>query len=68
MDTRHTRWIGEQGLGVVIPNFAHIGVAVRELIRDLPKYRSATLKVRNRAAFELPGILHDILRCSARAG
>ena len=57
----NAQWIREQGLGIVIPSLAEIGIAVGELTRDLPGYRSATGKVRNRALFELPDILNDIL-------
>ena len=57
----NAQWVRELGLGIVIPGIAQVGMAVSRLIRDLPGYRSATLQVRNRAAFEIPDILNGIL-------
>jgi UDP-N-acetylglucosamine:LPS N-acetylglucosamine transferase len=57
----NAQWIRERRLGIVIPGFDHVAPAVAELTRDLDRYRSATLQVRNRAVFELPDILDAIL-------
>ena len=62
----NAQWIHEHGVGLVLPGFAGIAGAVDDLIRDLDRYRAATLAVRNRAAFEVPRILQDILRRSER--
>jgi UDP-N-acetylglucosamine:LPS N-acetylglucosamine transferase len=57
----NAQWIRDQGLGIVMPSFRQIGAAVQDLTRNLERFRSATLRVRNRAVFELPDILNDIL-------
>jgi UDP-N-acetylglucosamine:LPS N-acetylglucosamine transferase len=56
-------WVLEQGVGIVLPNFRGIAQAVDGLL-DPPayaRYRAATERQRNRAVFEIPGILEMIL-------
>jgi len=60
----NTQWVREHGVGLVLPSFAKIDRAVAELVADLPRYRAATQRLRNRAVFELPGLLRDILERS----
>ena len=62
----NAQWVREHGVGLVLQSFAGVGDAVERLTRQLPRYRDATLAVRNRAAFELPGILQRILGESER--
>lgn len=57
----NAQWVRERGVGLVLPSFADVAGAVEILIGQLHRYREATLAVRNRAAFELPGILQGIL-------
>ena len=60
----NTEWIREQGVGIVLPNFRGIARAVGELL-DPPAYarfRTATERLHNRAVFEIPNILEDILQ------
>jgi UDP-N-acetylglucosamine:LPS N-acetylglucosamine transferase len=65
----NAEWVREQGVGLVRSSYAKVPGAVDELVRDLERYRAATHKVRNRAVFELPGILQGILaRAEAPAG
>jgi UDP-N-acetylglucosamine:LPS N-acetylglucosamine transferase len=65
----NAEWVREQGVGLVRSSYAKVPRAVDELVRDLERYRAATYKVRNRAVFELPGILQGILaRAEAPAG
>ncbi|WP_260602518.1 glycosyltransferase [Variovorax sp. MHTC-1] len=65
----NAEWVREQGVGLVRSSYAKVPGAVDELVRDLERYRAATYKVRNRAVFELPGILQGILaRAEAPAG
>ena len=58
----NTQWVREQGFGLVLPSFRHIAPAVRQLLQDLPRYREKVAALRNRAVFELPGLLERILR------
>jgi hypothetical protein len=57
----NAQWVREQGVGLVCGSFARVGEAVDEMTRNLERYRQATFRVRNRAAFELPGMLQAIL-------
>lgn len=57
----NARWVREHGVGLVCASYAKVPGTVDELVRDLESYRAATGKMRNRAVFELPGILQGIL-------
>jgi hypothetical protein len=62
----NTDWVLEQGVGMVLPNFRGIAQAVASLLDCLDSspymhYRAATERLRNRAVFEIPGILEKIL-------
>ena len=54
-------WVIERNAGLVLPNFRGIGGAVKELLRDLPRYQAAVKQIHNRAVFEIPDILAKIL-------
>jgi 1,2-diacylglycerol 3-beta-galactosyltransferase len=56
-------WILGQGVGMVLPNFRGIAKAVDGLLYPdaYARYRAATERQRNRAVFEIPGILEKIL-------
>jgi hypothetical protein len=57
----NAQWVREQGVGLVCSSFAKVDQAVDALTGQLGRYQAATRKVRNRAMFELPGILAGIL-------
>lgn len=57
----NVQWVQENGVGVVLPSYAKLGRAVADLVQNLPRYRSATARMENRAVFELPGILRHVL-------
>ncbi|MBA4176231.1 MAG: galactosyldiacylglycerol synthase [Leptothrix sp. (in: Bacteria)] len=63
----NTVWVQAQGLGVVKRSFHDVDAAVQELLADLPRFRANALAVRNRAVFEVPEVLAQLLQ-SARAG
>ncbi|HEY6444519.1 MAG TPA: glycosyltransferase [Candidatus Acidoferrales bacterium] len=56
-------WILEKGLGVVLPNLRNIGRAVGQMIEPatLARYRVNAAALENRAVFEIPGMLQNIL-------
>ena len=56
-------WVREQGIGVVLPNFRRIARAVEEMLEPgvFAAYRAATGKMENRAVFEIPDILEEIV-------
>lgn len=64
----NAEWIREHGVGIVLPNFRRIARAVGELL-DPPAYarfRAATQRLHNRAVFEIPDILEQILAAEPR--
>jgi hypothetical protein len=56
-------WVLERSAGMVVGNFRGIGGAVTEMLRDLPRYQAAVRQIRNRAVFEIPDMLMQILAC-----
>ena len=61
-----TEWVGEQGLGLVLPSFRSIASGVQALLADLPRYQAATRRMHNRAAAEVPQALLDQLAIGGR--
>jgi repressor of nif and glnA expression len=51
----------ERGAGVVLRNFREIDEAVKKLLNRLDEYRAQVSKIENRAVFEIPDILNEIL-------
>jgi len=60
----NTEWVVEKEVGVVLPNFRKIEIAVANLIEPatLARYRANTAKLENRAVFEVADILSTILQ------
>jgi 1,2-diacylglycerol 3-beta-galactosyltransferase len=56
-------WLRENGLGLVVRGFRHIGAAVEELLEpaSFERYRDRAAQLDNRAVFEIPEILQTIL-------
>jgi 1,2-diacylglycerol 3-beta-galactosyltransferase len=56
-------WIEEQGVGMVVRNFSHVGRAVRELLEPgtYRRYRDRVSAIRNTAVYEIPDVLDRIL-------
>jgi UDP-N-acetylglucosamine:LPS N-acetylglucosamine transferase len=57
----NAEWVLERGAGVVLRNFREIDGAVKKLLNRLDEYRTQVSKIENRAVFEIPDILNDIL-------
>jgi 1,2-diacylglycerol 3-beta-galactosyltransferase len=59
----NTDWVEEQGVGIVVKNFAQIAGAVREMLEPerYARYRQAAAAIRNSAVFEIPAMLEGIL-------
>lgn len=61
----NSEWLTQNGFGVVLKSFREIDGAVREMLASdsgLNKMRQQTAQVRNRAIYEIPEILSEILR------
>ena len=59
----NAEWIRKERIGLVLPNFRGIAGAVSEMLgpETLARFRQNTMGLRNRAVFEIPGILEQIL-------
>jgi len=57
-------WVREQGVGIVLPNFRGIARAVDELLEPsaYARFRAATERQHNRAVYEIPDFLEEILK------
>ena len=60
-------WILEKQVGVVLPNFRGIAAAVAQLIEPaaLARYRANASAIQNRAVFEIPHKLAQVLRTAS---
>ncbi len=60
----NAEWVTENRVGIVLRDFRGITGAVRELItgRTLAQFQSNTAKLNNRAVFEIPPILEDLMQ------
>jgi 1,2-diacylglycerol 3-beta-galactosyltransferase len=56
-------WVREKGIGIVVRNFTTIAEAVDRLLEPAAyaQYRAATERMENRAVFEIPEILEEIV-------
>jgi 1,2-diacylglycerol 3-beta-galactosyltransferase len=57
----NAEWVRERGVGLVLPDFRGIRGAVAEMLGSLEEYRSRVAKIENRAVFEIPDILQQLL-------
>jgi hypothetical protein len=59
----NAEWLVEQGAGIVLRSYRHSGEAVARVIREnlLEPMKAAARRTRNRAVFEIPEILEQIL-------
>ena len=57
-------WVQRNKLGLVLPNFSGIAGAVKELLEPgrLAEYRGNAAQCHNRAVFEIPPILEQLLK------
>jgi 1,2-diacylglycerol 3-beta-galactosyltransferase len=62
-------WIEEQGVGLVVRSFSRIAGAVRELLAPerYRRFRERISGMRNRAVYEIPAVLEEILSRSGSA-
>ncbi|EHR72204.1 UDP-N-acetylglucosamine:LPS N-acetylglucosamine transferase [Burkholderiales bacterium JOSHI_001] len=58
-------WLLQREAGVVVDAVQALPMGVRQLMADLPRYRQRARAIENRAVFEVPDILAQVLR---RAG
>ena len=57
----NTEWVKAHQVGVVYDSYKTLPAAVEETISRLPELRVNVQRVRNRAVFEVPEILHQLM-------
>jgi UDP-N-acetylglucosamine:LPS N-acetylglucosamine transferase len=59
----NAKWIVENEVGIVLPNFRHVEQAVSRLVEPttLARYRANTARLGNRAVFEIPEVIEKLL-------
>jgi len=59
----NTEWVAERRLGIVLRSFGEIAQGVEQLLQPetFAELRSNARAYSNRALFEIPSILHDVL-------
>ena len=57
----NTQWVRENNVGLVLPSYRALRGAVKELSGRLEEFRATIRQIHNRAVFEVPQILSDIL-------
>jgi UDP-N-acetylglucosamine:LPS N-acetylglucosamine transferase len=63
----NAQWVQEQGVGLVVPSLSRIAAATDEMLQRLPEFHAATARLDNRAVFEVPEVLADLLARSDTA-
>jgi UDP-N-acetylglucosamine:LPS N-acetylglucosamine transferase len=58
----NAEWVEENGVGMVLDSFRDIRVAVSALTSRMSEYRRRVARIHNRAIFEIPEILQQILQ------
>jgi UDP-N-acetylglucosamine:LPS N-acetylglucosamine transferase len=62
----NTHWVEERCVGRVLESYKEIGAGVADIVARLPEFRASVARIRNRAIFEIPDILDDILNSCQR--
>ncbi|MBI4874975.1 MAG: galactosyldiacylglycerol synthase [Acidobacteria bacterium] len=59
----NAEWIAQQGVGLVLPGFRHIGAAAGRMLEPaaLAGFRAKAAALENRAVYEIPEILEKLL-------
>ena len=60
----NTDWVLQKGVGLVLKNFSEIDGAVQRLLSPevYPRLKTSVAAIENRAVFEIPDILEEIMR------
>jgi len=64
----NSEWVEENGVGVVLDSFKSIREGVAHVTAQADSYRAGVARIRNRAVFEIPEILEQILAAPPRIG
>jgi 1,2-diacylglycerol 3-beta-galactosyltransferase len=61
----NAEWVRERHAGLVVGSFSGIEESVKELLASLDSYRESVARIQNRAVFEIPEMLAEILKKNA---
>jgi 1,2-diacylglycerol 3-beta-galactosyltransferase len=61
----NAEWVRERHAGMVVRSFDGIEASVKELLGSLDSYRESVARIENRAVFEIPEMLAEILEKNA---
>jgi len=61
----NAEWVRERHTGMVVQSFSGIEQSVKELLASLDSYRECVARIENRAVFEIPEMLAEILEKNA---
>jgi 1,2-diacylglycerol 3-beta-galactosyltransferase len=61
----NAEWVRERHAGMVVSSFRGIEESVKELLASLDSYRESVARIENRAVFEIPEMLAEILEKNA---
>jgi UDP-N-acetylglucosamine:LPS N-acetylglucosamine transferase len=64
----NSEWVEENGVGVVLDSFKSIREGVAQVTAQAESYRACVGRIHNRAVFEIPEILEQILSAPPRIG
>jgi 1,2-diacylglycerol 3-beta-galactosyltransferase len=64
----NTDWVLENEVGVVLDSFKSIRAGVAQVTDGMAKYRASVRRIHNRAVFEIPEILEQLLTMPSRVG
>jgi Glycosyltransferase family 28 C-terminal domain len=64
----NTDWVLENEVGVVLESYKAIRAGVAQVTGDIVKFRANVRGIENRAVYEIPQILEDVLAMPTRAG
>jgi UDP-N-acetylglucosamine:LPS N-acetylglucosamine transferase len=64
----NSEWVEENGVGVVLDSFKSIREGFAQVTAQADAYRAGVGRIHNRAVFEIPEILEQILTATPRVG
>jgi UDP-N-acetylglucosamine:LPS N-acetylglucosamine transferase len=57
----NAEWVRETGVGLVVPSLSRLPGVVAQMVGTLADFRAATARIENRAVFEIPVLLAQLL-------
>jgi 1,2-diacylglycerol 3-beta-galactosyltransferase len=62
----NAEWVRERHAGMVVRSFSGVEASVKEMLASLDAYRESVARIENRAVFEIPEMLAEILEKGPR--